>query len=92
MAARLPTFAAIEPLMQAGAPSGLVSRHHSIGQCAAHKVEKVLVHKLAPAELPTDSLTRYAHQMRMAATKRLRLPPPLPMFSPTELITSELPT
>lgn len=47
------------------------------------------VSTLAPAAVPTDSLTRYSHQMRMAATKRLRL---LPMFSHTELITSELPT
>ncbi len=92
MAAGLPTFASTEQLMQAGALSGLVSRYHSIGQYTAHKVEKILVDKLAPAALPMDSLTRYSYQVRMAAAERLKLPPPLPMFSYAELITSALPS
>lgn len=92
MAAGLPTFASTEQLMQAGALSGLVSRYHSIGQYTAHKAERILVDRLAPAALPMDSLTRYSYQVRMAAAERLKLPPPLPMFSYAELITSDLPT
>ena len=91
MAAGLPTFASTEQLMQAGALSGLVSRYHSIGQYTGHKVEKILVDKLAPAAVPMDSLTRYSYQVRMAAAERLKLPPPLPMFSYAELINPNLP-
>ena len=92
MAAGLPTFASTEQLMQAGALSGLVSRYHSIGQYTAHKVEKILVDKLAPAAVPMDSLTRYSYQVSMTAAERLKLPPPLPMFSYAELITGAPPT
>ena len=44
----LPTFASTEQLMQAGALSGLVCRYFAIGQYTAHKVEKILVDRLAP--------------------------------------------
>ena len=82
----LPTFASTEQLMQAGALSGLVSRYNSVGQYTAHKAERILVGKQAPAAVPIDSLTRFSYQVRMAAAERLKLPPPLPMFSYAELI------
>jgi putative tryptophan/tyrosine transport system substrate-binding protein len=85
----LPTFASTEQLMQAGALSGLVSRYYNVGQFTAHKAEQILVDKHAPAAIPVETLKRFSYQIRMPAAKRLNLPPPLPMLSYAELITSE---
>jgi putative ABC transport system substrate-binding protein len=85
----LPTFASTEQLMQAGALSGLVSRYYSVGQFTAHKAEQILVGKQSPASIPVETLQRFSYQIRMPAARRLNLPPPLPMLSYAELITTE---
>jgi putative ABC transport system substrate-binding protein len=85
----LPTFASTEQLMQAGALSGLVSRYYSVGQFTAHKAEQILVGKQSPASIPVEALQRFSYQIRMPAARRLNLPPPLPMLSYAELITTE---
>ena len=86
MAERLPTFAATEQLMEAGALTGLVSRYHSIGQFTAYKAEQILVQKVPPAKIPVETLTRFSLQVRMDVAEQLKLPPPLPMFNYAELI------
>jgi putative tryptophan/tyrosine transport system substrate-binding protein len=86
---RLPTFASTEQLMQAGALSGLVSRYYAVGQFTAHKAEQILVAKQSPATIPVETLQRFSYQIRMPAAKRLNLPPPLPMLSYAELITTD---
>jgi putative ABC transport system substrate-binding protein len=85
----LPTFASTEQLMQAGALSGLVSRYYSVGQFTAHKAEQILVGRQSPATIPVETLQRFSYQIRMPAARRLNLPPPLPMLSYAELITTE---
>jgi putative ABC transport system substrate-binding protein len=85
----LPTFASTEQLMQAGALSGLVSRYYSVGQFTAHKAEQILVGKQSPATIPVETLQRFSYQIRMPAARRLNLPPPLPMLSYAELITTD---
>jgi putative ABC transport system substrate-binding protein len=85
----LPTFASTEQLMQAGALSGLVSRYYAVGQFTAHKAEQILVGKQSAASIPVETLQRFSYQIRMPAAKRLNLPPPLPMLSYAELITTE---
>jgi putative ABC transport system substrate-binding protein len=86
---RLPTFASTEQLMQAGALSGLVSRYYAVGQFTAHKAEQILVAKQSPATIPVETLQRFSYQIRMPAARRLNLPPPLPMLSYAELITTD---
>ncbi len=88
----LPTFASTEQLMQAGALSGLVSRYYNVGQFTAHKAEQILVGKQAAATIPVETLKRLSYQIRMPAARRLNLPPPLPMLSYAELITTDAPT
>ncbi len=85
----LPTFASTEQLMQAGALSGLVSRYYNVGQFTAHKAEQILVGQQSAASIPVETLKRFSYQIRMPAAKRLNLPPPLPMLSYAELITTE---
>jgi putative ABC transport system substrate-binding protein len=89
MSLGLPTFASTEQLMQAGALSGLVSRYYNVGQFTAHKAEQILMGKQAPANIPVETLKRFSYQIRMPAAKRLNLPPPLPMLSYAELITTD---
>jgi putative tryptophan/tyrosine transport system substrate-binding protein len=82
----LPTFASTEQLMQAGALSGLVSRYHSVGQFTAHKVEQILVAKVAPEAVPIETLKRFSYQIRISVAEKLKLPPPLPMFNYAEIL------
>jgi putative ABC transport system substrate-binding protein len=83
----LPTFASTEGLMETGALMGLVARYHSIGQFTAYKAEQILVQKVPPARIPVETLTRFSLQVRMDVARALNLPPPLPMFNYSELIT-----
>ena len=83
----LPTFASTEQLMQAGALSGLVSRYHSVGQFTAHKVEQILMAKVAPEAVPIETLKRFSYQIRISVAEKLKLPPPLPMFNYAEILT-----
>ncbi len=85
----LPTFAATEQLMQAGALTGLVSRYYSIGQFTAYKAEQILVGKVPPARIPIESLSRFSFQVLLPAAKRLNLPPPLSLFDYAEILTAQ---
>jgi putative ABC transport system substrate-binding protein len=85
----MPTFASTEQLMQAGALSGLVSRYYNVGQLTGYKAEQILVNKTSPSAIPVETLKRFSYQIRMAAARKLNLPPPLPMMGYAELITSE---
>ena len=89
MQAGLPTFASTEQLMQAGALSGLVSRYYNVGQFTGFKAEQILINKANPSDIPVETLKRFSYQIRMPAARRLNLPPPLPMLSFAELITTE---
>lgn len=88
----LPTFASTEQLMQAGALCGLVCRYYNIGQLTAYKAEQILVGKVAPNQIPVETLKRFSYQISMPAARRLKLPPPLPMMGYAELITAEAPS
>jgi putative tryptophan/tyrosine transport system substrate-binding protein len=82
----MPTFASTEQLMQAGALSGLVSRYHSVGQFTAHKVEQILLGKVAAETVPIETLKRFSYQIRISVAEKLKLPPPLPMFNYAEIL------
>ncbi|HZN23669.1 MAG TPA: ABC transporter substrate-binding protein [Burkholderiales bacterium] len=88
----LPTFASTEQLMQAGALCGLVCRYYNIGQLTAYKAEQILVGKVAPNNIPVETLKRFSYQISMPVARRLKLPPPLPMMGYAELITAEAPS
>jgi putative ABC transport system substrate-binding protein len=92
MQMNLPTFASTEQLMQAGALSGLVSRYYNVGQFTAHKAEQILVGRESIANIPVETLSRFSYQVRMPAARQLKMPPPLPLLSYAELITTEVAT
>jgi putative tryptophan/tyrosine transport system substrate-binding protein len=87
----LPTFASTEQLMQAGALAGLISRYHSIGQFTAYKAEQILVKKMAPKNIPVETLTRFSFQVQLDSAIKLGLPPPLPMFNYADFVDPPAP-
>jgi putative tryptophan/tyrosine transport system substrate-binding protein len=87
--AGLPTFAATEALMTAGALAGLVSRYYNVGQFAGYKAEQILVHKIPPGRIPVETLSRFSLQINLPAARRLGLLPPLAMFNYAEFLAAE---
>lgn len=85
----LPTFASTEQLMQAGALSGLVSRYYNVGEFTGFKAEQILLGAKA-SSIPVEPLKRLSYQIRMPVARKLNLPPPLPMLSYAELITTDV--
>lgn len=90
MEAGLPTFASTEQLMEAGALAGLVSRYYNIGQFTGYKAEQILIGKLAPRNVPMETLSRFSFQIRLPAAKRLNLAPPLRLFDAAEILVDDV--
>lgn len=88
--AGLPPFASTEPLMAAGALVGLVGRYVNVGQFAAYKAEQILVQRRPPQQIPVETLSRLALQIRLPVARRLGLLPPLAMFDYAEMIQADV--
>ena len=58
----------------------------SVGQFTAHKVEQILIGKVAPEAVPIETLKRFSYQIRISVAEKLKLPPPLPMFNYAEIL------
>jgi putative ABC transport system substrate-binding protein len=86
LAVGLPAFASTEALMATGALAGLVSRYYNVGQFAAYKAEQILVHGMAPARIPVETLSRFSLQISLPVARRLGLLPPLAMFNYAEIL------
>lgn len=87
LAQRLPTFAATEVYLRDGkALFGLVSGYDSVGRLTAHKAAQILVHRMAPAAIPIETLARFSYLVNMAAADQLRLYPPLKVINYAELL------
>lgn len=84
---RLPTFAATEVYLRDGkALFGLVSGYDSVGRLTAHKAAQILVHHMAPAAVPIETLARFSYLVNMAAADQLQLYPPLKVINYAELL------
>ena len=81
----LPTFAATEQLIKAGALAGLVSRYAAIGAFAGYKAEQIL-RGTAPRDIPIETLTRYSYLVNFKVAQELKCVPPLSMFSYLESV------
>ncbi|HJV01192.1 MAG TPA: ABC transporter substrate-binding protein [Burkholderiaceae bacterium] len=87
LARRLPTFAATEVYLRDGqALFGLVSGYDSVGRLTAHKAAQVLVHHMAPAAIPIETLARFSYLVNMAVADQLQLYPPLKVINYGELL------
>lgn len=89
LAARLPTFAATEAVMnhpEAGVLAGLVSKYYNIGQFAAHKAIKILTEGTPAAHVPIEAPQRHAFVIRMDTARALNLLPPVGLFDYAEVL------
>lgn len=86
-AAQIPVFAATEaPIRNDGALLGLVSTYSNVGELAAYKAEQILTGKLAPTQIPIESLDRFTFLVNMGTAKKLGIYPPLSVIKLAELI------
>lgn len=86
--AGIPVFAATEaPIREEGALFGLVSTYANVGELAAYKADQILSKKMAPAQIPIDSLKRFTYLVNMNAARTLGIYPPLSVMKFAELIT-----
>ncbi|MBA5687485.1 ABC transporter substrate-binding protein [Rugamonas apoptosis] len=87
LAQRLPTFAATEVYLRDGkALFGLVSGYESVGRLTAHKAAQILVHRMAPAAIPIETLARFSYLVNMSVADQLQLYPPLKVINYAELM------
>lgn len=84
---RIPVFSATEVALREGtALFGLVSRYAAVGRLTARMAEQILVQKLAPAQIPIETLTRFSYIVNMTVAKELDLYPPLKVINFAEII------
>lgn len=81
----LPGFSAVE-LLRGDALVSLVSRYYSLGQLTAYKAEQILLDRVAPQEIPIETLQRFALIINMELARKLELYPPLAMLSYANVI------
>lgn len=78
---KLPIFAAIEvQLVNGKGLMGLVSPFYLVGQFAAYKAEQILVHGVAPKEIPVETLKRFSLIINMGVARELEMYPPINAF------------
>lgn len=83
----LPAFTATELEIRDGeAMFGLVSRYEQVGRLAALKARAMLVEHKTPAELPVETLERFAYLIRLPVARRLQRYPPLQLLRYAEII------
>lgn len=84
---RIAVFSATEVALREGkALFGLVSRYAAVGRLTARMAEQILLQKLAPAEIPIETLTRFSYIVNMTVAAELDLYPPLKVINFAEII------
>lgn len=87
LAHKLPTFSATEiPLRDGKALFGLVSGYENVGRLTAHKAAQILLHGVAPAAIPIETLARFSYLVNMSVASELGLYPPLKVINYAELM------
>ncbi len=84
----VPGFSAVEA-MQGDALISLISRYYSVGQLTGHKAEQILVDGVAPADIPIETLKRFALIINMKMAREMELYPPLAMLNYANILRDE---
>jgi putative ABC transport system substrate-binding protein len=84
--ASIPTFSATEePIRQAQAFMGLVSRYNAVGAYAALKAQEILKGR-DPGDIPCENIPKFSLLFNMDACRKLDIYPPVTMLRFAELI------
>lgn len=87
-AAALPCFGTTEiTLRQEKAVFGLVCRYYSVGQLAASKAARILLHGEPAATIPIETLKRFSWVVNLPVAHALGLYPPIEMLNYVEVMT-----
>lgn len=85
--AGVPTFVSSEVyLKDAEALAGVVSRYHNMGQFCAYKAEQILVHGVAPKDIPFETLKRFSYMIRADTARQMGHYPPIQLINMAEFI------
>ncbi len=83
----LPAFTATElELFNGKALLGLVARYKSLGQLAGYMIERILIQKVSPADIPIQRLTRFTYGVRMSIARKVGIFPPMNVLDYAEII------
>ncbi|CAA7612705.1 ABC transporter substrate-binding protein [Magnetospirillum sp. UT-4] len=83
---QLPSFAAAEnPVLNSRAMIGGVYRYYTVGQLTAYKAEQILVHKVAPKDIPIDAPKRLSIIINMPVVRALGVYPPMNLLGLAEV-------
>ncbi|MCF3935671.1 ABC transporter substrate-binding protein [Acuticoccus sp. M5D2P5] len=82
----LPGFSATE-LLHRDALISLISRYYSLGQLTGYKAEQILTLGVAPADIPIETLKRFALIINMPLARQLEMYPPLAMLNYANILT-----
>lgn len=77
LALGLPVFSAAEVALRDGsALFGLVAGYQNVGRLTAHKVARILYHRVKPAALPIETPGTYSYLVNMDVARQLDMMPP----------------
>lgn len=83
----LPAFTATElELFNGKALLGLVARYKSLGQLAGYLIERILIQKVVPGDIPIQRLTRFTYGVRMSIARKVGIYPPISVLDYAEII------
>jgi len=83
----IPSFASAEkPVRKGQAMMGMVSRYYNIGRLTGSKIERILVDKVKPKDIPIESLRKFTLILNMDAILKLGLYPPMNLLKVAEVI------
>ncbi len=84
---RLPSFSATEIALREGkALFGLVSGYENVGRLTAFKAAQILAQKMAPRDIPIETLARFSYLVNMSVAAELGQYPPLKVINFAEVI------
>lgn len=87
LAQRLPSFSATEIALREGkALFGLVSGYENLGRLTAFKAAQILEQKIAPREIPIETLARFSYLVNMSVAAEIGQYPPLKVINFAEVI------
>jgi putative ABC transport system substrate-binding protein len=83
----LPTFVSSEIyLKEANALAGIVSRAYNMGQFCGFKAEQILVHGVAPRDIPFETLKRFSYMIRADTAQNVGYYPPVGLLNMAEML------
>jgi putative ABC transport system substrate-binding protein len=83
---KLPTFCALEGLVNSGGLMGLVSPLFNVGALAGFKAEQILMGKTTAQKTPIEVLSKFSFMVNMPTARALNLYPPMQVLRFAQIV------